>query len=157
MGAEHILNSSDADFLDKLQELAKKLKATVCFESVAGDLTGQLLSRMPYGSKCILYGCLSEQPVGDIEALVLIGRNQRLEGFILNNWIKEKSLWALSGIVGKCQKLMRNKMLQSEVARRISLFEVETALPEYKKNMTLGKYVIYPQEKKPSEEESKTQ
>ena len=44
---------------------------------------------------------------------------------------------------------MRNKTLQSEVARRISLFEVESAIPEYYKNMTLGKYIIYPHEKKP--------
>jgi len=55
---------------------------------------------------------------------------------------------------------MRNKTLQSEVARRVSLFEVESAIPEYTKNMTLGKYIIYPQEKKPAQdaptEEEKT-
>ena len=62
-------------------------------------------------------------------------------------WLKEKSLWSLSGIVGQCQKLMRNKTLQSEVARRISLFEMEQAIPEYKANMTQGKYLVYPQEK----------
>lgn len=154
------MNSSEPDFLEKLTELAKKLKATVCFESVAGNLTGQIMSKMPFNSKCILYGCLSEQPVGDIEALVLIGRNQRLEGFFLGNWLKEKSLWALNSIVSRCQKLMRNKTLQSDIAKRISLFEVESALPEYCKNMTLGKYIIYPQEKNPAQttqEESKTE
>lgn len=102
------------------------------------------MSKIPYGAKCILYGMLSEQPVGDIEGLILIGRNQRLESFLLNVWIKEKSLWALGGIISKCQKLMRNKTLQSEVAKRISLFEIEEAIPEYTSNMTLGKYVIYP-------------
>lgn len=52
---------------------------------------------------------------------------------------------------------MTNTTLHSEVARRISLFEVESALPEYQKNMTLGKYVIYPQQKPDAtnEEESK--
>ena len=39
---------------------------------------------------------------------------------------------------------MSNKTLQSEVAKRISLFDVEEAIPEYYKNMTQGKYVIYP-------------
>jgi NADPH2:quinone reductase len=58
--AEYILNSSDSDFPEKLQELAKKLRATVCFEAVGGKLTGQIMSRMPSGSKCILYGLLSE-------------------------------------------------------------------------------------------------
>jgi len=60
LGAEHILNSSEPDFLEKLGELAKKLKATMCFEAVAGDITGEIMSKMPYGSKCIVYGCLSE-------------------------------------------------------------------------------------------------
>eukprot|EP00347_Sterkiella_histriomuscorum_P000957 403373881 len=150
MGAEHILNQTDPDFLDQLQELAKKLKATVCYEAIAGNFTGQLMSRLPYGSKCILYGTLSEQDIGDIDALVLIGRNQRLESFLLSNYAKEKSLWALGGLIRRCQSLMRNKTLQSEVLKRISLFEVEAELPEYKKQMTLGKYIIYPQEKAPS-------
>lgn len=40
LGAEHILNSSDEGFLDTLQELTKKLRATVCFEAIAGSMTG---------------------------------------------------------------------------------------------------------------------
>jgi hypothetical protein len=32
------------------------------------------------------------------------------------------------------------------VAKRISLFEVREAIPEYKKNMTAGKYLVYPQQ-----------
>jgi NADPH-dependent curcumin reductase CurA len=60
MNCEHILNSSDPDFLDQLTEIAKKFKANVCFEAVAGDLTGQILNRMPFNSRLILYGCLSE-------------------------------------------------------------------------------------------------
>ncbi|CDW78288.1 zinc-binding dehydrogenase family protein [Stylonychia lemnae] len=153
-GAENILNSSDPDFLDRLGELAKKLKATVCFEAVAGDLTGEIMSKMPFKSTCIVYGCLSEQPVGGIESLVLIGRNQKLEGFLLNNWTKEKSLWSLGSIISKCQRLMRNKTLQSEVARRISMYEVEQAIPEYQKNMTQGKYIVYPHEKQPTQVQS---
>lgn len=102
MGAEHILNSSEPDFFDKLAELAKKLKATVCLEAIGGSFTGQLMSKLPFGTKCILYGCLSEQDVSDIEALVLIGRNQKLEGFLLNAWLKDKSLWSLAGVVRQC-------------------------------------------------------
>ena len=60
LGAEHILNSSEPDFLEKLGDLAKSLKATVCFEAVAGELTGQVLSKMPFKSICYLYGLLSE-------------------------------------------------------------------------------------------------
>jgi len=41
--------------------------------------------------------------------------------------------------------LIANKTIHSEVAKKISLFEVREAIPEYKKNMTAGKYLIYPQ------------
>ena len=125
MECEHILNSTEPDFLEKLGELAKKLRATVCFEAIAGEMTGQIMSKMPFNSRCILYGCLSEENVCGIEPLLLIGRNQTLESFLLNFWIKEKSLWALSGIIRRCMKLMGNKTLHSNVLKRISLFEVE--------------------------------
>ena len=75
MGEEYILNSSDPDFLDKLSDLAKSLKATVCLEAVAGNLTGQIMSKMPSKSVTILYGLLSEQPIGAIDPLILIGRD----------------------------------------------------------------------------------
>ena len=57
--AEHVLNSNDPDFLDKLGELAKTLRATVCFDAVAGKLTGQIMSKMPSGSVIINFGRLS--------------------------------------------------------------------------------------------------
>lgn len=38
--AEYILNSSEPDFEEKLAELAKKLRATVCFECIGGKATG---------------------------------------------------------------------------------------------------------------------
>jgi len=75
LGAENILNSTDADFPQKLQELAKQLRATVCLEAIGGKMTGQIMSKMPSNSTAIVYGCLSEQPVGDIDPLLLIGRN----------------------------------------------------------------------------------
>jgi NADPH:quinone reductase-like Zn-dependent oxidoreductase len=75
LGAEHVLNSTDADFLDKLRDLSKQLRATVCLEAIGGKFTGTVMSCMPASSTCILYGLLSEQAIGDIDPLLLIGRN----------------------------------------------------------------------------------
>jgi len=86
--------------------------------------------------------------------LLLIGRNQRLEGFLLNVYMAELSIWGKLGLVNKCQKLMASRVFTSEVQKRVSLFEVKEAIPEYKKNMTAGKYLIYPhQDAKPKAEE----
>ena len=119
------------------------------------------MSKMPSKSIAIVYGVLSEQPVGDVDPLLLIGRNQRIEGFLLNLYMAEKSTWALLGIINKASKLIANKTIHSEVAKRVSLFEVREAIPEYKKNMTAGKYLVYPQQEqghaaeKSKEEEKK--
>ncbi len=155
LGAEHVLNSSDADFFEKLQDLAKKLRATVCLEAIGGKFTGQVMSRMPSGSTCILYGLLSEQAIGDIDPLLLIGRNQRLEGFLLNVYMADLSIFGKLGLVNKCQKLIASGVFSSEVQKRVSLSEVKEAIPEYKKNMTAGKYLIYPHKKSAEEEEKK--
>lgn len=40
MGAQHVLNSTDEDFLDQLGLLTKKLRATVCLEAIGGKMTG---------------------------------------------------------------------------------------------------------------------
>ena len=125
------------------------MRATICFEAIAGDTTGQIMSAMPSNSKCIMYGCLSEQPIGEIDPLLLIGRNQVLESFLLPNWLKEKYLWQQAGIVRKCINMMRNKTLASKVQKRVSLFEMKDAIVEYKQNMTAGKYVVYPHQDAP--------
>ena len=59
-GALAALDSTKDDFRAKLQELTTKHKATVAFDAVAGQLTGDVLSAMPNGSKIYVYGGLSE-------------------------------------------------------------------------------------------------
>ena len=150
LGAENILNSTDADFPQKLQDLAKQLRATVVLEAIGGKMTGQILSKMPSNSTCMLYGCLSEQPVGDVDPLLLIGRNQRIEGFLVSEWLGAQGLWTQIGTINRAAKLIATKGIHSDVAKRISLWEVREGIPEYKKNMTAGKYLIYPHQEKPS-------
>ena len=60
LGAEHVLNSSEPGFEENLRELAKKMRATVCFEAIGGKFTGLVMSCMPANSICMLYGLLSE-------------------------------------------------------------------------------------------------
>ncbi len=108
-------------------------------------MTGLVMSKMPSKSTCIVYGVLSEQPISDVEPILLLGKNQRIEGFLLNLYLETKSTWALLNIISKTSKLIDNKSIHSDVSKIISLFEVREAIPEYKKNMTAGKYLIFPQ------------
>jgi len=46
-----------------------------------------MLGFMGLNSTVVLYGYLSEQPVGDINALTLLSKNQTIEGFLLGFYL----------------------------------------------------------------------
>lgn len=47
-------------------------------------------------------------------------------------------------IVNRCSKMMANATLESKIAKRITLHEVDKGIEEYKANMTAGKYLVLP-------------
>lgn len=50
IGGDYVLNSTDADFEEKLKDLAAKENATVAFEPIGGDFTLKILRALPHGS-----------------------------------------------------------------------------------------------------------
>jgi NADPH:quinone reductase-like Zn-dependent oxidoreductase len=111
---EHVLNSSDADFLEKFRNLSKELKATALIECVSGDTTGQLMECLPNRSTVVFYGALSEKGASSIDPLLMIGRNYRLEGFVLGQFLNSKGIWII-GVIKEMNALMADKTLQSNV------------------------------------------
>ncbi|TNV77752.1 hypothetical protein FGO68_gene2007 [Halteria grandinella] len=154
IGAEYVLDSSQSGFGERLKELADKLQATVLFEAVGGETTAEVLEQLPYNSVCIIYGLLSEKPISNLDPLLLIGRNQRLEGFFLGHYLTQKSIWGQLSLFKKCTQLMSSGLFKSDVAKRVSLFEIKDAIMEYKANMSKGKYIVYPQQEPTPEDMS---
>ena len=143
MGAEHILNSSEAGWLEELEILAKKLGARVCFECVAGEISGQILNVMPFKSTMIVYGNLSQSNCSGISPSILI-RGSRVEGFFLSDYAAQKGALGMLGLMSKAGKLMREKTFHSTIAARIGLEDAAESIQKYNENMTAGKYIICP-------------
>jgi len=61
-GAKFILNSENENYLTDLKNLCKEHNATVFFDAVAGETTGKVLTAMPNGSVCYVYGALAMKP-----------------------------------------------------------------------------------------------
>ena len=55
-GAEYVLDCKDEAFAEKFKTIANEIKATVCVDSLAGDLAGVLFNNMPQNSVLICYG-----------------------------------------------------------------------------------------------------
>lgn len=141
-GAEHVLNSSDADFDSRLKEICHKLRATIGFDAVAGEMTARVLSAQPRGSRLLIYGALSLEAAQTDPASLIFGQ-KRLEGFWLSGWLRRKNLLSQIRVAGEVQKLLGSD-LKSEVHSRFPLDQAAAAIAEYAANMTAGKVLIMP-------------
>mmetsp|Transcript_36389 Transcript_36389/g.35272 ORF Transcript_36389/g.35272 Transcript_36389/m.35272 type:complete len:124 (+) Transcript_36389:290-661(+) len=90
---EHVLNSSNEDFPERLKELTKELEASVVLECVSGPIVGQIVDALPKNGIIITYGQLSEEKMSGISPLMFMGKNLTIEGFLLPYWMKEQSYW----------------------------------------------------------------
>lgn len=142
LGVEHALNSSDANFDHDFRELAKALNARIAFDAVAGTLTGRILHLMPRGSRMIVYGGLSLQPV-NISIEDLIFRGKRVEGFWLSTWLPTLAPAHVMSIWHEEQARI-DDTYKTDVRARYPLEEIAAALADYEGQMSGGKVLITP-------------
>jgi NADPH:quinone reductase-like Zn-dependent oxidoreductase len=98
---------------------------------------------MPKGSKCILYGSLSKQNVGDIDSFVLMGQSMTITGFFIGDWLASKNLFSILRIINRVKK-MSKKELSTKIQREYHLKDIFEALDFYSKNMSAGKVIVRP-------------
>jgi len=138
------LNSEEEDFTKQLKEMAERLKATVAFDAVGGDLTRKVLGALPDGSKALVYGALSERPCGGISPLSLIFQKKKVEGFWLTEWLETAGFWRSYRAIGFVQKLMKSGAFTTKVRRKASFDTWQEALLEYRQKMSDGKALLTP-------------
>ena len=142
MGAEHVLNSTDADFDAKLKSLCETLGASVAFDPVAGEMTGRVLAAMPRGSRAIVYGSLSGEPCS-VRPEQLLYEGKSVEGFWMVRWVAERGFLARLRIASQVQRLLATDF-KTEVRARVPLDRAAEAIAAYKHDMTGGKVLIVP-------------
>lgn len=139
-GGEFVLNSGDADFVEQLTVLAKKLDATLLLDAIAGDMTQQLAGAAPYNSTILLYSRLSGK-TSEIDSLVALVKNLHFEGWFLPNWLREKNLVQTLGLSRQAQALLATD-LRSEIHQRLPLSAAQQGLETYLQSMTAGKILL---------------
>ena len=142
-GCEYVLNSSTESFKEDLSVLCKKLKPTECLECVGGPIVGTILECMGSRSTIHFYGALSESGPTDIDALKMIGRNQKVSGWILNDFLDNKGIRIL-GVISQCKAMMANEKGTSKVQKKFPISQFRENVGEYYKNMSGGKFLLAP-------------
>lgn len=140
MGAEHVVNSSDAGFESSLRDLCPRLGATIGFDAVAGEMSAKVLRAQPHGARLLVYGGLSLAPCqADPGSLIFEGK--RLEGFWLSAWLRRRSLLGQLWVSREVQKLLGSD-LKTEFQARLPLKDAARGLRQYAANMTAGKVLL---------------
>ncbi|MDP1836400.1 MAG: zinc-binding dehydrogenase [Chlamydiales bacterium] len=144
LGAKTVLNSESENFQKELKREAMRQNATIAFDAIAGDMTGQILNAMPNRSKVFVYGALSASSCGNLSPLGIIFQQKIVEGFYLPDWIVKKGFFGLLLATNKVQKMMACGSLHTTISAQVSLNEASKALEAYQKEMTLGKVLVCP-------------
>ena len=142
LGLEHVFDSSDASFDERLAKTCKELKASIAFDAVGGELTCRLAMAMPPKSRIVILGALAGEPC-EINAKDLFFRDKKLEGFWLSRWIKRKGSLAKLLLAGRVQKLLSTE-LQTHLQARFPLEDILPAIELYTTRKTEGKILLVP-------------
>ena len=145
MGAAHVLNSSDDDFVERLGAIAAELQATAAFEAIGGEMTGTLFNVLPEGSTVFVYGALSEAACDNIDPIELIFRGKTVTGFYLGAWLRERGSLDVLRAASRAQKMLIDGRIETKVQRTVSLEEAVDGLRQYVNHMTDGKLLMMPQ------------
>jgi NADPH:quinone reductase-like Zn-dependent oxidoreductase len=142
MDERHVLDSSAPGFGERLDELARMLRATIAFDAVAGEMTGTLLDALPGRATVVVYGALSNEKCRELDPIQLIFESKRVEAFYLGDWLFRMSFPAMMRTVRKSQALIRAGTLRTHIARRIPLADARSGLTDYVRHLSEGKAIL---------------
>ena len=140
LGADYVLNTTDADFETKLEEIAKKEQATKFYDAVCGEFTVKVLRKLPFGSVVNVYGGLSGDINVPITLMDLFG-GKTISGFMLQAHYGKLSLEEKMKLAGHIQSSLKTT-LKSNVAKSFSIDEIEKAIEHSLKNGSTGKTIL---------------
>jgi NADPH:quinone reductase len=142
IGAEYVLDSSHPAFDADLRNRCRELEATIGFDAVTGEISGQMLRALPKRSRLIVYGSLSESAVV-LDPRSLIFDEKQVSGLWLSRWMSRKTSLEQLRIAFKVQALLSSE-LKSEIQARFPLEDVALAIERYASGMSRGKVLLVP-------------
>ncbi|KAH9133724.1 hypothetical protein LEN26_007042 [Aphanomyces euteiches] len=143
VGAEHIIDTSDAEWKGKFKELAKSLEATLAFDAVAGSLVGVLLANMPNGSEVQVYGGLSGQAVSGVSPLGFIFEDKKVSGFWLVKYLGKKDPAGKFAMIKQVVAGL-NTSFKTTINKSYPLEQAVAAFHDYIANMSDNKIAFKP-------------
>ena len=141
--ADYVLNSQDADFEDRLKEIAEKENATFALDAIAGDFTNKVLKAQPAGSECLVYGVLSGYEIKNISIMELFKGKTIGPLFLLNYLDELKDKTAINKFYDEVHSFLPT-LLGSHIQKVYKLEDIKEAIAFYEENSSKGKILLKP-------------
>jgi len=98
---------------------------------------------MPVGAHVIVYGLLSDEPAGKISILNFLGKNQKMEAFLLTYAMAMMTKAQIIEMYATAQRLY-STVLSTKINKAFGLHQLREAISFYMANQADGKIVLKP-------------
>jgi len=139
-GAKYILDSSQANYKNKLQSMMEDLKPTLIFDAVGGQQTADLVEFAPENSIIMPYANLSEEE-SKFDPRTLLQKDKKIIGFFLGNYTSNQNILKVLKSTKIAQKLIFNE-LKTETHTIFTADAANKAVTTYRENMSQGKVLL---------------
>jgi NADPH:quinone reductase-like Zn-dependent oxidoreductase len=141
-GEAHVLCSADDGFTDALRALAHRLKATIAFDAVGGQMSAVLATAMPHGGKVVQYGGLAGQPA-HIEIADVLFHAKSLEGYWVPLYLRKAGTLGQLPMVAAVRK-HASTIFATKVLEKVPLDRFPDALRLQRERASEGKVLLVP-------------
>lgn len=129
-GVKYVLNQKDADFREQLKRVVTKEDPKMFFDAVGGQSSVEIFEGMPFHSRWLNYGLMSDDTPDLKDPSHLIFQRKTIEGFWLKDWLDKTPLWKKMLIINEAQSRFASGEWKTDISAIIPMNEVLKRLPK---------------------------
>ena len=126
---------------EQLQQSIGQQSVQYAIDPVGGATSAAVMEVLSVGAHLLLFGSLSDELI-TFSPRALITPAARVEGFWLGRWMDQQSLLSKLALVKQITKLIRQGILESEIAARYPLNEIKQAVIAAEQSGVGGKVLL---------------
>ncbi|MFD0915807.1 zinc-binding dehydrogenase [Pseudahrensia aquimaris] len=130
MGATHVLNAENGNFVEELSGICRNDKPRVFLDAVANNTSASVFNTMGRGARWVIYGKLDTELPTIQEPGQLIFMQKQIEGFWLTSWMMTTPMEEKVAAIQTAQTRFATGEWKTDVTAILSLEEAMESLPE---------------------------
>lgn len=136
---EYVIISSVEGWLDRARDISRHLGATIAFDAVAGEMTGNMYELIQEPGYVYVYGNLSMEPC-TLNPMTLTPK-KKLKGLSFMKWWENLPTLKKIKLCERVEKMM-DDIFQTTFTRTVNLTQVKDAMIQYHQRKTDTKFLI---------------